>query len=92
MNKSELIDRVAKTTGITKKDTERTINGFMDVVKDVLGKSDDKIQLVGFGTFKVVDRKERKGMNIQTRRPITIPAKKAVRFVPGKTLKELVNR
>ncbi len=91
MNKADLIAKVAAKSGLTKKDSEIAVNGVMDSLKEAL-KNDDKIQLIGFGTFKVVQRKARKGMNIQTKKPITIPAKKAVRFVPGKTLKDIVNK
>lgn len=91
MNKADLISKVAEKSGLTKKDSELAVNGVMESLKEAL-KTQDKIQLIGFGTFKVVERKARKGMNIQTKKAITIPAKKAVRFVPGKTLKEIVNK
>lgn len=91
MNKADLVKAVAEKSGLTKKDSELAVNGMMESIKDALHEG-NKIQLIGFGTFKVVDRKERKGMNIQTKKPITIPAKKAVRFVPGKTLKDIVNK
>ncbi len=91
MNKADLVAKVASKSGLTKKDSEIAVNSVMASLKEAL-KNDDKIQLIGFGTFKVVQRKARKGMNIQTKKPITIPAKKAVRFVPGKTLKDIVNK
>jgi len=69
----------------------KVINSFIDVVKDAL-KSGDKVILVGFGTFKVVERKERKGRNPKTGKTITIKAKKSPKFVPGKALKEAVNK
>lgn len=90
MNKAELISMVSEKSGLTKKDSELAVNKVVESLKETLQEG-NKVQLIGFGTFKVVERKERKGMNIQTKKPITIPAKKAVRFVPGKTLKDLVN-
>lgn len=79
MNKAQLIDAIAEKTGLTKADSKKAIEGFMDVVSETL-KSDDKVALVGFGTFSVSERAERQGRNPQTGATITIPSKKVVKF------------
>jgi len=89
MNKADLIAAIAKKTGQTKKGTEDFINAFMDVVKGELKKG-GSVQLVGFGTFKVVPRAAREGRNPQTGAKIKIPATKVPKFNPGKELKEMV--
>ena len=68
MNKAELIANVAEKTGFTKKDAERAINAMMDSIKEELVQG-GKVQLVGFGTFEVRNRKERTGRNRWRRRP-----------------------
>ena len=90
MNKTELIAAMAEKTELTKKDTERALKAFIDVVTDEL-KQGEKVQLVGFGTFEVSERPERKGINPKTKATITIPASKAPKFKAGKALKETVN-
>ena len=90
MNKSDLIAAIAAKTGSTKKDAEATLNAFVDVVTDSLVKG-DKVQLVGFGTFEVRERKERVGRNPRTKEEIKIPASKVPVFKPGKDFKEKVN-
>jgi DNA-binding protein HU-beta len=90
MNKTELITAIAEKSKVTKKDAEAVISAFVDVVGEQL-KSGDKIQLIGFGTFEVSERAERKGRNPATKEEITIAASKAPRFKPGKALKDLVN-
>lgn len=92
MNKAELIASVAEKTGFTKKDAEKALNGFMETIKEELV-AGGKVQLVGFGTFEVRDRKARQGRN--PRNPsetIDIPASKAPVFKAGKSLKEAVNK
>lgn len=91
MNKTELIDAIAKKTGETKKITEETLNAFVQVVTETL-KEGDKIQLVGFGTYEVRERAARKGHNPQTGAEIDIPASKVPAFKPGKALKDEVNK
>lgn len=91
MNKAELVDKITKDSGLTKVEVTKVINSFIDVVKDALS-GGEKVILVGFGTFKVIERKERKGRNPKTGKTITIKAKKVPRFVPGKALKETVNK
>ena len=91
MNKAELITTMAEKCGLTKKDTENALNAFLETVQESLA-TGDKVQLVGFGTFEVRDRKAREGRN--PRNPeevISIPASKAPVFRAGKTLKDIVN-
>lgn len=89
MNKADLIAAVAEKSELTKKDAEKAVNAFVSVVTDALAK-EDKVQLVGFGTFEVRKRAERKGRNPQTKEEITIPASKAPVFKAGKMLKDSV--
>ena len=91
MNKSELVSAVAEKAEITKKDAEKFIQTFVDVVTDELAKG-GKVQLVGFGTFDVAERKAREGRNPQTGAPMKIEASKAPRFKVGKALKDAVNK
>ncbi len=89
MTKAELVAKMAEKAGISKKDAEAALNAFMDAVKEALANG-EKVSLVGFGTFEVVERAERKGRNPQTGEEITIPATKAPKFRPGKGLKDAV--
>ena len=90
MNKAELVDSIAKKTGLTKKDSEAALNAFVESVTESL-KKDDKVQLIGFGSFEVRKRAARKGRNPQTKEKIKIPASKAPVFKAGKALKTAVN-
>ena len=90
MNKTELISAVAEKAEISKKDAEKAIKAFTDVVTDELVKG-EKVQLVGFGTFEVSERAEREGRNPKTREPMTIAASKSPKFKAGKALKDMVN-
>ena len=90
MNKTELIAAVAEKAEISKKDAEKAIKAFTDVVTDELVKG-EKVQLVGFGTFEVSERVEREGRNPKTREPMTIAASKSPKFKAGKALKDMVN-
>lgn len=91
MNKAELINAIANETGLSKKDTEATINSFVNVVSTAL-ENKDKVQLVGFGTFETRERAARTGKNPQTGEALNIPASIAPAFKPGKALKEKVNK
>lgn len=92
MNKAELVASIAEKSGLTKKDAELALNAFMNSVEEALAK-DEKVQLVGFGTFDVRERKSRKGRNPRNpEQVIDIPASKAPVFKAGKALKELVNK
>ncbi len=90
MNKSELIDAIADASELTKADAGRALDGFLGAVTGALTKG-DSVALVGFGTFSVKDRAERKGRNPQTGAEITIKAAKIPSFKAGKTLKDAVN-
>lgn len=89
MNKVELIGAVASKSETSKKDVEKVINAFTNVVADALVDG-DKVQLVGFGTFEVVERAERQGRNPATGETITIAASKSPKFKAGKALKDAV--
>ena len=92
MNKSELVANIAQKSNLTKKDVETALNGLLETVEEALA-SGEKVQLVGFGTFEVRERKAREGRN--PRNPeeiIKIPASKAPVFRAGKALKESVNK
>ena len=92
MNKAELVASMAEKSGLTKKDAELALNAFMKSVEDELAKS-GKVQLVGFGTFDVRERKARTGRNPRNpKETISIPASKAPVFKAGKALKEMVNK
>ena len=90
MNKTELIAAIAEKAEISKKDSEKALKAFVDVVTEQL-KNDDKVQLVGFGTFEVSKRAAREGRNPQTGETMKIEASKAPKFKAGKALKDLVN-
>lgn len=90
MNKTELVEAIAKKTGLSKKDAEAAVKAFTDVVAAELKKKDGKVQLVGFGTFKTVKRKARQGRNPSTGDAIKIKAAKLPKFVAGAKLKEVV--
>ncbi len=89
MNKGDLINMVADVIGGKKIATE-AVDCVLDSITDSLG-NQESVTLVGFGTFKVVERNARKGRNPQTGEEITIAARQAPKFVPGKKLKEAVN-
>lgn len=90
MNKTELIAAIAERAEITKKDSEKALKAFIDVVTEQL-KNDDKVQLVGFGTFEVSKRAAREGRNPQTGQTMKIDACKAPKFKAGKALKDAIN-
>ena len=91
MNKAELVAAVAERTELSKKDAEKALKAFVDVVAEELKKG-EKIQLVGFGTFEVSERAAREGRNPQTGAVMKIPASYAPKFKAGKALKDLVNK
>ena len=90
MNKTEFIAAVAEKAEISKKDSEKAFKAFVDVVTEQL-KADDKVQLVGFGTFEVSKRAAREGRNPQTGKTMKIAACKAPKFKAGKALKDAIN-
>ncbi len=90
MNKTELIEAMAKETGLSKAQTEKALKAFTATVTKELKKK-GKVQLVGFGTFETSKRKARKGKNPQTGEAIKIPAAVVPKFKAGKALKDVVN-
>ena len=90
MNKTEFIAAVAENADISKKDAEKAIKAFADVVTEELKKG-EKVQLVGFGTFEVSERAAREGRNPLTGKTMKIAACKAPKFKAGKALKDAVN-
>ena len=90
MNKAELVAAIAEKTELSKKDAEKALKAFTDVVAEELKKG-EKIQLVGFGTFEVAERPAREGRNPLTGKAMKIPASKSPKFKAGKALKDTVN-
>ena len=91
MNKTELVDAVAASTGLTKTDTKKTIDAVFEEITKALKKG-DPVQLIGFGTFKTSERKAREGRNPQTGATIKIAARKVPAFSAGVALKDAVNK
>ncbi|TET66627.1 MAG: HU family DNA-binding protein [Candidatus Aminicenantes bacterium] len=89
MNKAELVEKVANQTGLTKRTSREAVDAMISAITDSLGR-EEKVTLIGFGTFQVRERKARKGRNPQTGETIQIPAKKVPKFRPGKGLREKV--
>ena len=89
MNKTELITGMAEKAEISKKDAEKVLNAFTNIVADTLVDG-DKVSITGFGTFEVVERAERQGRNPATGETITIAASKSPKFKAGKALKDSV--
>ncbi len=90
MNKTELIAAVAEKAELSKKDAEKAVKAFTDVVAEELVKG-EKIQLVGFGTFEVSERAAREGRNPKSGEKMTIAASRTPKFKAGKALKDQVN-
>lgn len=90
MNKTELIAAVAERAEISRKDAEKILKVFTDVVAEELVKG-EKVQMVGFGTFEVSERAAREGRNPQSGEKMTIAASRTPKFKPGKALKDQVN-
>ena len=90
MDKTELVAAVAEQADISKKDAEKALKAFVDVVTEEMKKG-EKVQLVGFGTFEVSERAAREGRNPQTGKTMKIEACKAPKFKAGKALKDAVN-
>ena len=89
MNKTDLIAAAAEQSGMSKKDTEAVIVAALNTITEALA-DEEKVQLVGFGSFEVKKRAERTGLNPKTMETIAIPATKAPTFKPGKALKDAV--
>lgn len=82
MNKSELVDAIAAASQLTKADSEKALNAFMDAVKGALKKK-DSVALIGFGTFSTVEKAAHEGINPATKAKIQIPAKTVAKFKPS---------
>ena len=91
MNKADLVAAVAEKADMSKKDAEKAVKAVFDAIEESLA-ANEKVQLVGFGTFEVKDRAERTGRNPQTKETITIPASKVPGFKAGKALKDAVQK
>jgi len=85
MNKADLIAAIAKSSKLTKADSEKALNATIDAIKGAVKKS-QRVGVIGFGSFTVVQRKARTGRNPRTGKEIKIPAKKVVKFKPGANL------
>lgn len=90
MNKQDLVNEVSRVLA-TRKEAQATVDFILSAITESLKKG-DPVSLVGFGTFKVTNRKARKGRNPQTGEEITIQAQKVPKFVPGKALKDAVSK
>lgn len=90
MNKTELVEKVAESAGLTKTQAEAAINAFVETITDGL-KAGDKITLKGFGTFEVRQREAREGRNPRTGETMTIAASKALAFKASSALKNVIN-
>ena len=87
MNKVELIAEISEKSGLTKKDTEKALKGFVETIKEEL-QAGGRVQMVGFGTFEVAERSAREGRNPRTGETMQIPASRSPRFKAGKALKD----
>ena len=90
MNKSQLISAVAEATGLKKKEAEAAVAAVINSIEGALVEG-DKVQLIGFGTFGIKERAERKGRNPATGETMVVPAAKVVAFSPASVLKEKIN-
>ncbi|MGE4433168.1 MAG: HU family DNA-binding protein [Bacteroidales bacterium] len=90
MNKAELVQSMAEKSGLSKTDAKKALEAFILSVEASL-QSGDKLSLVGFGTFSIIEKAARTGINPSTKKTIRIPAKRVVKFKAGKELAEKVN-
>lgn len=90
MNKTELVAAVANSAELSKKDAEKALKAFVDIVTEELKKG-EKVQLVGFGTFELSERAAREGRNPSTGETMQIEASRVPKFKAGKALKDAVN-
>ena len=89
MNKTELVNAVAEKADFSKKDADKAVNAMLDTIMETVA-LEEKVQIVGFGTFEVRNRSERQGRDPRTNSPITIPASKVPAFKVGKAFKNAV--
>ncbi len=90
MTKADLITKIAEKSELSKKDSEKALNAVISAVTDALVEG-DKVQLTGFGTFEVRDKKEKEAINPRTKEKIIVPARKSPAFKAGKALKDAVD-
>ncbi|MBR6201538.1 MAG: HU family DNA-binding protein [Bacteroidaceae bacterium] len=90
MNKTELVSSIAAKAGLSKVDSKKALDATVEAIAEAL-KAGEKVSLVGFGTFAVVERPSRPGINPTTKAPITIPAKKVAKFKAGADLDAAIN-
>ncbi len=91
MTKADLVEKVAKEADMTKKDAEKLVEIIFESIVSTLNEG-EKIELRGFGSFRVRERNARKGRNPKTGESVNIPAKRVAYFKPGKDLKDLINK
>jgi DNA-binding protein HU-beta len=91
MNKTELIDKIAEKAGLSKADSKKAFESTVAAIKEALAEN-DKVQLIGFGTFSVTSRPAREGINPSTKAKIQIPAKNVIKFKAGAELSDAVNK
>ena len=91
MNKTQLIDAIASEAGLTKVQARQALEAGLTTTMQTLGRGEE-VTIVGFGSFKVAERKARLGMNPQTKQKIEIPAARVVRFKPGSELENAVKK
>ncbi len=89
MNKADLVKEISQRASVNQATAQKALEAMLETFKETL-KNGEKIQLIGFGSFEVAQRAERRGVNPQNGKPIQIPAKKVVKFKAGKDLKEMV--
>ncbi|OAV66082.1 DNA-binding protein [Bacteroidales bacterium Barb6] len=89
MNKTEFVNAISDKSGLSKADAKKAVDAFIETVTEEL-KQDGKIALLGFGTFSVTEKAARQGVNPKTKEPISIPARKAVKFKVGSELNETI--
>ena len=89
MNKTEFINAVAEKSGLSKVDSKKAVEAFVETVSSEL-KEGGKVALLGFGSFSVAEKSARKGVNPKTKQPIEIPARKSVKFKAGAELTEII--
>ena len=93
MTKADLVEKIAATVNLTKKETEVVIDTIFDgIAKELASSNDGKVELRGFGSFRVRRRGARQGRNPQTGAMVSVPAKKVPYFKPGKELKAIIDR
>lgn len=89
MNKTELASAIAEKAGLSKNDAKNALNAAIEAISEALA-NNDKVALIGFGTFAVVEKPERQGINPRTKEKVTIAARKAVKFKAGAELADKV--